>query len=62
MEIPLAVLQGLNFSKPKEEVQVKKTSTSVHNPTQFNLVEDFCPLGCDPTRTKLAISKSGRRS
>lgn len=61
MDIPLAVLKGLNFFTPKEDSQIPSVSTDNTNTSQFNEPEPYCPVGCDPSRTKLAISKSGRK-
>ncbi len=61
MEIPLAVLKAFNFFTPPENIQTVKAPKVNAEPTQFNEPAEYCPLGCDPSRTKLAISKSGKR-
>lgn len=61
MEIPLAVIQGLNCYKAKKVIEVETDSTSAWNLDQHNKSEDFCPIGCDSTRTKLTINKTGKK-
>jgi hypothetical protein len=58
MEIPTKILEALGFSKPRE---VLKIPTDNINTSQVNMIEEYCPPGCDPKRTKLAISKRGRK-
>lgn len=60
MEFPLAVLQGLKLKKAEEKLDIQLDSSSNWNPHQYNK-DEHCPIGCDPTRTTLAISKSGRK-
>lgn len=59
MEIPLSVIQGLR-AKTNPELQVDSISVVTLN--QFNEPNEYCPLGCDPSRTKTMISKGTRKN
>lgn len=59
MDIPLAVLEGLNFFKPDQKKQPVPKASKEPGLGQFNQEKDYCPLGCDPSRTKTAISNNG---
>lgn len=59
MDIPLAVLEGLNFFKPDQKKQPVAKASKEPGFGQFNQERDPCPLGCDPSRTKTAISNNG---
>lgn len=59
MDIPLAVLEGLNFFKPGGKKSPVPKASKERGLGQFNIEKDSCPLGCDPSRTKTAISNNG---
>jgi hypothetical protein len=61
MDFPLKVLQGLKERKAKANQELQVDTTPDRNLNQLNELVKRCPLGCDPSRTTTAISKSGRR-
>lgn len=62
MDFPSAVLEGLNFFKPDQKNTPVARISKEPGYGQFNQEREHCPLGCDPSRTKTAISNNGNHT